>query len=187
MDVFCKGFVEIYKQVGLMPKEPSCVKHKRMKKFRFISVQIMLVLVLFFWDIGSIFSDRKGVHPAQSGEQAAISRSIVNEMSTFEETKRMDELLWTFRDISFLPHCVAGAPDAGVVSVVVGHDEAPPEEHEVLVNLAHPVPLFFSRFERVLEIVGPDDDAKTTARERFRFYKERGYPLESHNIDSNHD
>ena len=91
MDVFCKGFVEIYKQVGLMPKEPSCVKHKRMKKFRFISVQIMLVLVLFFWDIGSIFSDRKGVHPAQSGEQAAISRSIVNEMSTFEETKRMDE------------------------------------------------------------------------------------------------
>ena len=103
------------------------------------------------------------------------------------ETKRIDELLWTFRDISFLPHGVSGTPGAGNVSVVVGHDEAPPEEHEVLVNLAHPVPLFFSRFERVLEIVAPDDGAKATARERFRFYKERGYPLESHNIDTNND
>ena len=103
------------------------------------------------------------------------------------ETKRIDELLWTFRDISFLPHGVSGTPGAGNVSVVVGHDEAPPEEHEVLVNLAHPVPLFFSRFERVLEIVAPDYGAKATARERFRFYKERGYPLESHNIDTNND
>ena len=103
------------------------------------------------------------------------------------ETQRMDELLWTFRDISFLPHGVAGEPGAGEVSVIIGHDEAPPEEHEVLVNLGHPVPLFFSRFERVLEIVAADDEAKAMARERFRFYKERGYPLESHNIDTRRD
>lgn len=99
----------------------------------------------------------------------------------------MDELLWTFRDVSFVPHAVAGETDANSVSVVVGHAETPPDEHEVLVNLSHPVPLFFSRFERVVEIVGADAEAKTAARERFRFYKERGYPLESHNIDTRHD
>jgi len=102
------------------------------------------------------------------------------------ETRHMDELLWTFRDISFLPHAIVGDTEATGVSVVVGHEDAPPDEHEVLVNLAHPVPLFFSRFERVLEIVGAGDEAKASARERFRFYKERGYPLESHNIDANH-
>ncbi len=67
-----------------------------MKKFKFISVQVMLILVLFFWDIGSIFSDRKGSHPVQSGEPAAISRKIHNDMSSFEETERMDKTIASF-------------------------------------------------------------------------------------------
>ncbi len=67
-----------------------------MRKFKFISVQILLILVLFFWDIGSIFSDRKGTHPAQSGEPAAISRKIHNDMSTLEETERMDKIITSF-------------------------------------------------------------------------------------------
>jgi CubicO group peptidase (beta-lactamase class C family) len=96
MDAFCNGFVEIYKQVGLRPKGPSGGNYKRMRKFKFISVQVMLILVLFFWDIGSIFSDRKGTHPAQSGEPAAISRKIQNDMSSFEETERMDKIIASF-------------------------------------------------------------------------------------------
>jgi CubicO group peptidase (beta-lactamase class C family) len=67
-----------------------------MKKLKFICVQIMLILVLFFWDIGSIFSDRKGSHPVQSGEPAAISRKIHNDMSSFEETERMDKTIASF-------------------------------------------------------------------------------------------
>ena len=67
-----------------------------MRKFKFITVQIVLILVLFFWDIGSIFSDRKGTHPALSGETAAISRKIHNDMSSFEETERMDKIIASF-------------------------------------------------------------------------------------------
>lgn len=96
MDAFCSGFVEIYKQVGLRPKEASGGNKKRMRKIKFVSVQIVLILVLFFWDIGSIFSDRKGTHPAQSGEPAAISRKIHNDMSSFEETERMDKIITGF-------------------------------------------------------------------------------------------
>ena len=96
MDVFCNGFVEIYKQVGLRPKVPSGGNNRRMRKLKFISVQIILILVLFFWDIGSIFSDRKGTHPSQSGEPAAISRKIHNDMSSFEETERMDKIIASF-------------------------------------------------------------------------------------------
>ncbi|KPL13786.1 MAG: hypothetical protein AMS26_13115 [Bacteroides sp. SM23_62] len=61
-----------------------------------MSVQVMLILVLFFWDIGSIFSDRKGTHPVQSGEPASISRRINNHMSSFEETKQMDKIISSF-------------------------------------------------------------------------------------------
>ena len=98
--------------------------------------------------------------------------------------RRLDDLLWTFRDISFLPHCLAGEP-ANDVRVIVGHGDSEPSENEILINLAHPAPAFFSRFERVLEVVAPEEEPRALARERFKFYKERGYPLESHDIGAN--
>ena len=98
------------------------------------------------------------------------------------ETMRMDELLWTFRDISFLPHTVLGDAAAGEARITVGHGDLLPESNEVLVNLTHPAPLFFSRFERVVEIVPAETEARAAARERYRFYQERGYPLQNHDI-----
>jgi CubicO group peptidase (beta-lactamase class C family) len=66
------------------------------KKIRFIIVQIVLVLVLFFWDIGSIFSDRKGSHPVQSNEVSKTSASIRNDMSSFKGTERMERSISDF-------------------------------------------------------------------------------------------
>jgi DNA polymerase-3 subunit chi len=52
----------------------------------------------------------------------------------------------------------------------------------VLVNLsAEPAP-FFSRFERLAEIVGVGEAEVAAGRERFRFYRERGYELRAHNL-----
>ena len=65
---------------------------------------------------------------------------------------------------------------------MIGHAHEPPLEFDVLVNLADQVPLFFSRFTRVAEIVDGDENRKQQARERFRFYRDRGYPLNSHDI-----
>ncbi len=100
--------------------------------------------------------------------------------------RRLDDLLWTFRDTSFLPHALI-ADRSEDMRVLVGSGEEAPEEHEVMINLAHPVPSFFSRFERVLEVVPAQEEPRTLARERFRFYKERGYPLESHDIAGDDD
>ena len=53
---------------------------------------------------------------------------------------------------------------------------------DVLINLAGSVPSFFGRFERVAEIVDQSDAQKQVARERYRFYRDRGYALQSHNV-----
>jgi DNA polymerase-3 subunit chi len=90
----------------------------------------------------------------------------------------LDELLWTFNDISFLPHAPAGTPEAEAVAVTLGYGTARPASAEVLVNLEPEVPAFFSQFETVIETTGPDDAARSAARLRYRFYKDRGYPLE---------
>jgi DNA polymerase III subunit chi len=104
------------------------------------------------------------------------------------EAQRLDALLWTYSDRSFLPH-VLDAPDlepglAAATPIRVGAGEEPRFEAELLVNLDGIVPLFFSRFARVAEIVGGGETQRTLARDRFRFYRDRGYPLESHRIGS---
>ncbi len=67
-----------------------------MKKYKFIIVQFVLIFFLFFWDIGSIFSDRKSSHPVQSNELNHRSGSIKNDMSSFKGTERMEKTISDF-------------------------------------------------------------------------------------------
>lgn len=94
---------------------------------------------------------------------------------------QIDTLLWSYRDISFIPHeqYQGNAPDS---PVTISHALEPPE-HDVLLNLATDVPEFFSRFERVVEIIDTDDSQRQQGRLRYRFYNDRGYELASHTID----
>lgn len=99
----------------------------------------------------------------------------------------LDELLWTFSQGSFVPHALYRQEenadhDADIHPVLIGHAEPPATLSDVLISLSTEVPAWFSRFTRVVEMVGASEDDKARARERFRFYRERGYPLETHNL-----
>jgi DNA polymerase-3 subunit chi len=95
-------------------------------------------------------------------------------------SQRMDELLWTFRDRSFVPHEVE-PEDPAQWPVTIGHAREP-EPRAVLINLAEAVPPFFGRFERVAEVVDAQPEVKAAGRARYRFYRERGYPLHHHDL-----
>ncbi|HEC18422.1 MAG TPA: DNA polymerase III subunit chi [Gammaproteobacteria bacterium] len=99
-----------------------------------------------------------------------------------QQAQHMDELLWTFRDGSFVPHEQYQASAPRRTPIQIGCHENPDTDCDVLINLAGEVPLFFSRFLRVAELVGVEPAAKTQGRERFRFYRDRGYPLETHEL-----
>lgn len=105
------------------------------------------------------------------------------------QVEKMDKLLWTFRQDSFLPHCVTkdmmqeNTTGNGLnTPIVLGSIPPPPAIHDVLINLADTTPEFFSSFDRVAEIVDDDDSAKMHARKRYQYYRDRGYELETHNI-----
>ncbi|HVL74403.1 MAG TPA: DNA polymerase III subunit chi, partial [Noviherbaspirillum sp.] len=53
--------------------------------------------------------------------------------------------------------------------------------HEVMVNLSPATPALFARFERLIELVGLDEADRAAGRERFRHYRQRGYPIEHRN------
>lgn len=94
---------------------------------------------------------------------------------------RFDDLLWTYRDISFLPHALV--PCEEETPVGIGADTEPAAGYDLMINLTDSVPEFFSRFERVVETTGIDEQQRKLARDRYRFYQERGYALETHQIN----
>ncbi|WP_373185324.1 DNA polymerase III subunit chi [Halopseudomonas sp.] len=96
------------------------------------------------------------------------------------QAETLDSLLWGFRADAFIPHSLA-KEDAGE-AVVCGSGEPPAEHHDLLINLADSTADSFSRFTRMAEIVIEHDPVRLPARERFRFYRERGYPLQTHQI-----
>jgi DNA polymerase III subunit chi len=95
-------------------------------------------------------------------------------------TDSLDRLLWLQPATGFLPHCRAASPLASQTPIWVDHVLEHHGPAAVLINLRDAPPPFFSRFERLAEIVSVDGAA--AARERFRFYRERGYDLRTHNL-----
>jgi DNA polymerase-3 subunit chi len=97
-------------------------------------------------------------------------------------TDALDRLLWLQPATGFLPHCRLASPLASETPILIDHRP----EHEgpaaVLINLTPTPPSFFSRFERLAEIVPADEAQAQAGRERYRFYRERGYELRAHNL-----
>jgi DNA polymerase-3 subunit chi len=95
----------------------------------------------------------------------------------------VDGALWSFRQGSFISHERLASPLQPPLPLVLIGDAEPPEGFgQVMINLAAEVPAFFSRFERVMEIVDGDAARRAQSRERYKFYRDRGYELASHNL-----
>jgi DNA polymerase III subunit chi len=113
-----------------------------------------------------------------------------------EQATRLDEHLWVFRPDSFIPHCLIGSGASSGTSsdvtsnlaanidvpIKIGFDTEPEDHQDVLINLSGVIPLFFSRFDRVAEVVPVDQNSRQAARKNYAFYKERGYSLNYHQI-----
>lgn len=109
--------------------------------------------------------------------RAADSRLVLL-VKDRQELAALDQALWTFSELEFLPHVLAGDPLAPQTPIILtDRDDAELPHYHVLVNLSSGTPAHFARFERMIEIVSSDDAEKDAARDRYRFYKQRGYPL----------
>jgi DNA polymerase-3 subunit chi len=98
------------------------------------------------------------------------------------ESSHIDALLWTLWEPSFIPHGLLGRDDPRCNPILIGDASGDDSEHDVLINMTGDVPTFFARFERLVECVDHDAEIKAAGRERFRYYREHGYPLNTHTI-----
>jgi DNA polymerase-3 subunit chi len=95
----------------------------------------------------------------------------------------MDDLLWTFRDGSFIPHEILGSSSGDPASpVTIGCDELPARNCDLLINLGDTVPDIASSVPRVAEVVTSDEECKARSRQRFVDYRDQGHTLDTHNL-----
>jgi len=99
------------------------------------------------------------------------------------EAKKVEQYLWTHAPLHFIPNCQEDSALAAMTPVVIGWQGQHLVHDDVLINLQTAYPPFFSRFRRLIEIVGVDEADKIAARARFKFYRDRGYEIRAFDVN----
>jgi DNA polymerase-3 subunit chi len=103
-----------------------------------------------------------------------------------ETARSIDDLLWTYRQDSFVPHALYGdrlnVAQESLEPVLVGDGSTQPTDIDVLINLTETVPSFAHTSARVAEIVGGGESARNAGRARYRDYRDRGIAIQQHDL-----
>ena len=97
--------------------------------------------------------------------------------------RQFDEMLWTFRQGSFIPHEILDG-EQHHAPVRIGTQDHVMDGGELLINLAGQMPEFAQQFARVAEVITGDPEAKRAGRERYKQYKALGIEPDTHVIGS---
>jgi DNA polymerase-3 subunit chi len=100
------------------------------------------------------------------------------------QAKQLDELLWTYREDSFLPHNLYGDGPEPAPPIQIGYLVTPEKHRDIMLNLSTTIPDFYQQFARVLEIVSTEPDIQNAARENYRQYRTQGHDINTHKLQS---
>lgn len=99
--------------------------------------------------------------------------------STKEEAEHLNDLLWTYREDSFLPHDLYGKSEEFPPPIQIGSEASPNINHDILCNLSPNIPASYKQFNRIIEIVYNDLNVQQLARERYKRYRADACEIET--------
>ena len=112
-----------------------------------------------------------------------LNNTVYLHTSNRANAEHLDQLLWTFRDGSFVPHTLAGdSEDMADSPIVIGNDADGVEPRDLLINLCDDIPGFAANFPRVAEVVNKDENCRRLSRKRFVEYRDSGHIIQTHNL-----
>ncbi|MBU0744393.1 MAG: DNA polymerase III subunit chi [Gammaproteobacteria bacterium] len=103
--------------------------------------------------------------------------------ANLEETQTFDIQLWTFGDISFVPHEIHPPSLDQDTPILIGHESPPSSQNDILINLTPEIAPFYKQFKHLIEVIPNEDSLKALARKRFQIYKKAGYSTEVFNVE----
>ncbi len=101
------------------------------------------------------------------------------------QSQMLDDLLWTFRAGSFIPHQLyTGELPSSEQVILIGTQPAPEPWQKIQINLSSQQPEALEQAERIVEILDNNTDTKALARQRYRRYQQQlsGSKITTHNI-----
>lgn len=103
-----------------------------------------------------------------------------------QESARLDDLLWTFEQGSFLPHAKISdlkSDESGLAPAIALGVQLPTQHtYQVCINLSQQIPTNPDQFQRIAEIVYNNEEAKAAARARYRHYQGLGFEVRTHSL-----
>jgi len=116
--------------------------------------------------------------------KAAIERGEKYIVYSPDEARasEFDRLLWSYSQLSFVPHVRADHALAKATPIVIANANSELPHHDALLNLSDEPPPYFTRFEFLREVVSTDDDDRAKGRDRMKFYKSRGFAIQTHDM-----
>lgn len=109
-----------------------------------------------------------------------LGNTIHVRTSDENETRHLDDLMWTYNDVSFLPHSRQG--EAANSRITLGHGQPDTSSCDLLINLAADTPDNPGRFPRIAEILNDDESVKQSGRLRYTQYQKSGCMVQHHQI-----
>lgn len=95
------------------------------------------------------------------------------------DANKIDTLLWTFREDSFVPHDILQANKNTQAPIHIGYSELTSEHQHSIVNLGTHIPANHSTCQHLTEIVSSDPSLQQLARERFKQYRDQGCEIKT--------
>lgn len=132
----------------------------------------------------SSLNDRQAFACRLIQKATRLGHSIYVHCASADEAHAIDKLLWSFESTSFIPHKLINSGGAQC-AIEIGYNSdinACGEHHDLLINLGFDVPAFFSRFNRLAEIVVEHPRVLESTRNNYRFYNSKHYPLHRHEM-----
>lgn len=134
-----------------------------------------------FYVLGHVDEHARHTFACKLAEKAwRLNNTIHIQTMTQTDAQRLDQLLWTFRDGSFVPHELVGANTGAPITI--GYAPENVESRDLLISLCDEVPPFAETFPRVAELVTSEEVSRKMGRIRFAHYRDQGHTIETHKL-----
>ena len=113
-----------------------------------------------------------------------LGRAVYIHTLDAEMSDKLDKLLWTFNQSSFVPHgrLTQTHSEYSNFPVVIGDQQPPESWNDVLISLLDDAPPYYTKFQKVIETVDFNEQEKVLARKRFKFYRLQGHEPSTHHL-----
>ena len=110
--------------------------------------------------------------------EKAMAQNLTSYIHTdsWRTCEQMDEVLWTYSDVSFIPHAILSQAQENL-PVLIGYDKESHPTVDFLINLSNEVPAFLPKFTKVAEILDQEAEILDAGRKRYVYYRKQGYTL----------